>query len=142
MNFKYKKFPYDPDNIPFTGTKSALRPVIEIEFSEENGKFRYLVLVDSGADYCIFHADIGEQLGLDITSGKPLTFYGTSGQPQKAYFHQVKFNVGGHEHKCDVGFSYDMKQLAYGILGQIGFFDTWNIKFEYGKENIEIKPNS
>ena len=33
-----------------------------------------LALIDSGADYCIFHATIGEQLGLDITKGKELIF--------------------------------------------------------------------
>jgi len=32
-----------------------------------------------------------------------------------------------------------MKSLAYGILGQDGFFDKWVVKFEYSKENIEIK---
>lgn len=140
MDFKYKKFPFDPSNTPFTGTKNALRPVIEIEFEYEKGKFKYFVLIDSGADYCIFHAAIGELLGLKIEEGRPLTFYGTSGEPQKAYFHKVKFKVGGHDHECEVGFSREMEQLAYGILGQIGFFDKWNVKFEYEKENIEIKP--
>ena len=38
-----------------------------------------------------------------------------------------------------VGFSYEMESLAYGILGQDGFFSDWAVKFEYNKENIEIK---
>lgn len=139
MNFKYRKFPVDPDNCPFLNKKSALRPVIQIDFDAPRGSFGYLVLIDSGADYCIFHATIGEQLSLDIKSGKPLTFFGTSGEPQKAYFHKIKFKVGGHEHCCEVGFSYDMEKLAYGLLGQDGFFDQWNIKFEYTKENVDLK---
>lgn len=126
MNFKYRKFPTDPNNCPFPNHKSALRPVIQIDF-------------DSGADYCIFHATIGEQLGLDIKTGKELTFYGTSGEPQKAYFHKISFKIGGNVHRCDVGFSYDMEKLAYGLLGQYGFFDKWTVRFEYHKENIEIK---
>jgi len=83
VNFKYKKFPIDTKNYPFPNQKSALRPVIQIDFDLPNGGFGYLVLIDSGADYCIFHATIGEQLGLDITKGKELIFYGTSGEPQK-----------------------------------------------------------
>lgn len=142
MNFKYKKFPVDPKKSPFPNKKSAFRPVIQIDFYSSNGKFGYLVLIDSGADYCIFHAKIGELLGLDIKSGKPLTFYGTSGQPQIAYFHKVTFKIGGIEHRCEVGFSYDMEKLAYGLLGQDGFFDKWSIKFEYNKENIELKQVS
>ena len=139
MDFKYRKFPVDPNNYPFPGKKSALRPVIQIDLEYPAGKFGYLVLIDSGADYCIFHASIGELLELDIKAGKPLTFHGTSGEPQIAYFHQIEFKIGGHSHKCDVGFSYEMEGLPYGILGQVGFFDKWIVKFEYHKENVELK---
>lgn len=139
MDFKYRRFPVDPNNNPFPSKKHALRPVIQITLENGRSSFGYFVLVDSGADYCIFHAKIGELLGLDIKQGKPLTFYGTSGEPQKAYFHEITFKIGGNEHKCDIGFSYDMEKLAYGILGQHGFFDKWVVKFEYNKENIELK---
>lgn len=139
MNFRYRKFPVDSKNCPFPNKKSSLRPVVQIDFETENGKFGYFVLIDSGADYCLFHASIGEELGLDVKSGKPLTFYGTSGEPQKSYFHKITFKIGGHDHTCEVGFSYEMEKLAYGILGQDGFFDKWSVKFEYHKENVEIK---
>lgn len=139
MNFKYRKFPVDSNNCPFSNKKSALRPVIQIDFETPSGNFGYLVLIDSGADYCIFHASIGEQLGLDIKSGKLLTFFGTSGEPQKAYFHEVTFKIGGWVHTCEVGFSYDMEKLAYGLLGQDGFFNKWVVKFEYQKENIDLR---
>lgn len=140
MDFKYKKFPVDSHNCPFPNKKYALRPVIQIDLeSPTKGNFSYLVLIDSGADYCIFHASIGELLGLHIVSGVPLTFYGTSGEPQKAYFHKITFKIGGKSHTAEIGFSYDMEKLAYGLLGQDGFFDTWNVKFECKKENVEIK---
>lgn len=139
MNFEYRKFPVDPDNCPFPGKKSALRPVIQVDFDSPSGSFGYLVLVDSGADYCVFHASIGEQLGLDIKSGAPLTFFGTSGEPQKAYFHEITFKIGGNQHTCLVGFSYEMEKLAYGLLGQDGFFNKWTVKFEYQKENVDIR---
>ena len=113
--------------------------MIQIDFESNNGTFGYFVLIDSGADYCIFHAKIGELLGLDIKSGKPLTFYGTSGEAQKAYFHKVRFRIGGIDHECEVGFSYDMEKLAYGLLGQEGFFNKWIVKFAYHKENVELK---
>lgn len=89
MNFRYRKFPVDSKNCPFPDKKSVLRPVIQIDFVGISRKFSYLVLIDSGADYCVFHAKVGELLGLDIKSGKLVTFYGTSGQPQVAYFHWI-----------------------------------------------------
>lgn len=140
MNFRYQKFPLDQDKNPFPENKSALRPVIQIDLAPPNGSFGYTVLVDSGADYCIFHGAVGDQLGLNVKSGKILEFHGTSGQLQKAYFHKVKFLVGGHEHVCMVGFSYDLDAMPYGILGQDGFFDKWSVRFERYKENIELKP--
>lgn len=139
MNFKYRRFPVDSNNCPFPNKKSALRPVIQIDFETPSGSFGYLALIDSGADYCIFHASLGEQLGLNIKSGKPLTFFGTSGNPQKAYFHKTTFKIGGHSHTCEVGFSYDMEKLAYGLLGQDGFFSKWVVKFECQKENIDLR---
>ena len=86
-----------------------------------------------------FSCSVGEKLDLDIKKGVPLTFFGTSGEPQKAYFHKINFKIGGHIHTAHVGFSYEMNKLAYGILGQDGFFDKWTVKFEYSKENIELK---
>ena len=139
MNFPYRKYSIDPRKSPFPQKKSTLRPVIRIDFDSRDGLFSYFVLIDSGADYCMFHSYIGERLGLDIKKGLPLIFYGTSGHPQKAYFHKIIFKIGGHEHTSFVGFSYDMDNLAYGLLGQDGFFDKWNVKFEYRKENIELK---
>ncbi len=68
-----------------------------------------------------------------------MIFYGTSGEPQKAYFHNISFKIGGNIHECEVGFSYDMEKLAYGLLGQYGFFNKWRVRFEYDKENVEIK---
>lgn len=139
MNFKYRKFPIDINNCPFPNKKSSLRPVIQIDFEIPTGKFGYLVLVDSGADYCIFHAKVGELLGLNIKTGTPLAFFGTSGEPQKAYFHKISFKIGGHTHTSDIGFSYDMEKLAYGLLGQDGFFDKWIVKFEHHKENVDLR---
>ncbi|OGH06696.1 MAG: hypothetical protein A2W22_02275 [Candidatus Levybacteria bacterium RBG_16_35_11] len=141
MNFKYRKFPLDPKNCPNLNRKCALRPVIQIDFDSPNGGFGYFVLIDSGADYCVFHGGIGDRLGLKVKEGKEVIFYGTSGESQKAYFHNVTFKIGGNKHKADIGFSYEMNKLPYGILGQVGFFDKWNIKFELSKENIEIKEN-
>jgi hypothetical protein len=139
MNFPYRKFLVDLTNCPFPEKKSSLRPVIRIDFDTTNGTMGYLVLIDSGADYCIFHADIGEALGLKVTKGKALVFSGISGQKQKAYFHKIAFKIGGIEHCCWAGFSYDLDAMNYGILGQDGFFDKWSIKFEYKKENVELK---
>ena len=139
MNFKYRKLFLNSKSNSFPGQKIKLRPIIPIRFNTPSGEFEYFVVIDSGSDCCLFSNSVGEKLGLDIKSGKEATFYGTSGIPQKAYFHKVSFKIGAKLHTCYVGFSYDIDDLAYGLLGQYGFFNKWIVKFDYKKENIELK---
>lgn len=69
-----------------------------------------------------------------------MTFYGTGGTPQVAYFHTIQMEIGGWPMELYCGFSYDMKTLPYGILGQTGFFDRFKIEFDYQNKRIELKP--
>lgn len=99
----------------------------------------YQVLIDSGADFCIFHTEMADILGIVVAQGKKMTFYGTSGTPQIAYFHRVQIEIGGWPMELYCGFSSDMKSLPYGLLGQTGFFDRFKIEFDYRGKRIELK---
>ncbi len=57
----------------------------------------------------------------------------------KAYFHNIKFGVGGHEFDCWAGFSRDIEDLPYGFLGQLGFFNLFDVRFDFTKQRIELK---
>lgn len=134
----YRKFPAQPTE-PFPRRTSVSRPVVPIALINGSQRVRYLALIDSGADYCIFHAEIGEQIGLVIESGKRLPFFGSSGQEQSAFFHEIKLEIGGHEVTCFAGFSHELQSLPYGILGQVGFFDSFKITFDHTRERIELQ---
>jgi len=136
----YRKFPAAPTE-PFPRRKSVVRPVVPVALINGSNRVRVYALIDSGADYCVFHAEIGEQLGLQIESGKSLPFSGIAGAGQTAYFHNIKLEVGGHEFGCYAGFSPDIQDLPYGILGQVGFFDVFKVSFDYKKEKIELQSH-
>lgn len=140
MKLRYQKFPIDPANSPSSKKTYAIRPVIPIQLDTPKGKIEYLALIDSGADYCLFHASIGELMGIKIKSGKTLTFRGTSGAIQKAYFHRITFKISNENCTTIVGFSYDLEKLAFGLLGQDGFFDKWIVKFDYHLGEIDLQP--
>ena len=112
MKFHYKK--YGP---------GVLRPVIPIELSHSGKTLVYEVLVDSGADMCIFDAQVGEVLGIDIKKGH-------------------KGLVGGWPFEIQAGFLPQMAGLGYGVVGQKGFFDNFIIKFDLLKEEIVLKPRT
>ena len=100
----------------------------------------YDVLIDSGADFCIFDGGFGEVLCLDVRSGKLIEFGGVqANRPSSAYLHEVTLSVGGSRHKILAGFSYDIAPSGYGIVGQKGFFDIFTVKFDLAKEEIELK---
>ncbi len=44
---------------------------------------------------------------------------------------------------CGEGwFSSEFSRLGHGILGQKGFFDTFVVKFDFLKEEIELKARN
>lgn len=130
MKFNYQKY------------GSALRPVIEIKLKSNNNSFLYEALVDSGADICLFHSEVGEAIGLDISKGKPREVFGVGGKVSLYYLHTIEIEVGGWTHKAEVGFMPDVagRVMPYGLVGQKGFFENFIVKFDLKKEEIELRP--
>mgnify|MGYP001589300156 CR=1 FL=1 len=138
MKFRYFKFPL-PERSPFFGV-SILKPIIPLGIAVRETSLQYAALIDSGADFCIFDAEIGEALGLDVRSGTRTSFGGIQEtHPADAFLHEVTLVIGGWHHTTTVGFSYGIAQHGYGILGQKGFFDIFIVKFDLLKEEIELK---
>ena len=128
MKFRYKKFGEFP------------RPVIPIKIIYKDRSIRYEVLVDSGADICIFDADIGVILGVDVPSGTPNSVGGIAGQTVRYYTHEVTIEIGGWSYPITAGFLPGVAgSFNYGVVGQKGFFDNFVVKFDLLKEEIELK---
>jgi hypothetical protein len=132
MKFKYKKY------------GSIFRPVIEITLKGEGGSVRYEALVDSGADICLFDAEIGKYIGIDITKGKAEEVFGVGGKCSVYYVHPIIIEVGGWSYKINAGFMPDVagRVMPYGIVGQKGFFDLFTVKFDNLKQEIELRSYS
>jgi len=141
MKFSYYKFLL-PQRSEFFGS-SILRPVIFIDLKVGTTIFKYQALVDSGADFCIFEAEVGRELGLTIEKGREMHFGGVQGYGgARAFLHPITLFIGGRAHETVVGFSDDIGKKGTGILGQKGFFDMFSVKFDLAKEEIEIKETT
>ncbi len=129
MKFKYKRFGQSP------------RPVIEIRVKNKNQSLRYEVLVDSGADICLFDSGLGEAIGLDVKTGKMREIFGVGGKTSIYYLHTAIIEVGGWEYEIEAGFMPEVsgRVMPYGIVGQKGFFENFIVKFDLLKEEIELK---
>lgn len=127
MKFKYARYGRD-----------ILRPVIPVEVI---GRLSvpYEVLIDSGADISIFDAQIGTLAGIEVKAGEPSTLVGATGTEEVFYLHEIGLVVGDAHFRTTVGFLPNMTRHGYGVVGQRGFFDTFIVKFDLLKEEIELK---
>ncbi len=128
MKFKYKK--YGP---------GVLRPVIPVEVAYGDRAVPYEVLVDSGADFCIFDAQIADILGIDVLRGERQEVWGITGVGEPYYVHGITLKVGGWPHAVRAGFLPNIARLGYGVVGQKGFFDIFVVRFDLLKEEIELR---
>lgn len=121
-----------------------LRPVVPIKLKNKDQEIGYHVLVDSGADICLFDAEIGVAIGIDVAKGTPQEVFGIGGKASLYYLHRVTIEVGGWPYVIDAGFMQKVanRSTSYGVVGQKGFFDFFVVKFDLLKEEIELKKRS
>ncbi len=129
MKFRYKNYGH-----------GVLRPVIPIVLRSRGRWQSYEVLVDSGADSCVFDADIAEVLSIPLTKGELRYVGGITGSVETYYVHPVTLIVGGLECDIQAGFLSNIAPTGYGIVGQRGFFDLFVVKFDLLKEEVELVP--
>ena len=130
MKFDYKRY-----------GNGVLRPVMPIKLKNGNRNIGYEVLVDSGADICIFNSEIGEAIDIDIKRGKQKEVFGVGGKSSVYFLHDVEIEVGGWSYRIEAGFMPNVSGnvMSYGVVGQKGFFNNFIIKFDLLKEEIELK---
>lgn len=114
-------------------------PVIPIEIAHKNITVPYEVLVDSGADFCIFDAQIADILDINIENGERNEVAGITGANAPIYFHDLEIKVGGWPFKIRAAFLREMGKFGYGVVGQKGFFDIFVVKFDLKKEEVELQ---
>lgn len=129
MKFKYKKL-----------APGLSRPIIPVTLHVKDRSITYEALVDSGADMCMFPAQIGEILGLDVKSGKKGSLGGVIGKSSEAYYHDIDIEIGGNVTHATVGFTEESR-FDYGFLGQVGIFNYYTIHFFYRKGIVELRPD-
>ncbi|MBI2426278.1 MAG: aspartyl protease family protein [Candidatus Kerfeldbacteria bacterium] len=129
MKFRYKRY-----------SRNILRPVIPVEIGIGDRSIPYEALVDSGADFCIFPAELGELLEIDLAGGEKNLVNGITGKAEWYFMHSVTLTVGGHPFIIKAGFLPNMGEIGYGVVGQQGFFDLFIVKFDLQQEEIELKP--
>lgn len=85
MKFPYLKQP----NLLNPQAPWIARPILPVRLSYKNNFLNIAALIDSGADFCLFNAEIGKRLGIPIKEGRLLNFFGITRIPVEVYLHKV-----------------------------------------------------
>lgn len=135
MKLKYRKLNFPS---PFN-RKKILRPIIPISIQTNNSgrKVRYEALIDSGADFNLLPMGLIEILNVGSKNLKSIYFTGVSGETIRGLIANIKISLGDNGFITNVVFAEISG--AVGILGQYGFFDKFIVKFDFGKEEIEVE---
>ena len=119
-------------------TPAIKRPIIEIIILTKNNYTIYPVLIDSGADYCIFSTELAKDLGVELSKSK-ISFRGIGKGKVMGRLAEIEMRISNHMYKTKVLFT-EIGKFGHGILGQHGFFDHFDVKLSYQKQTIEIEP--
>lgn len=132
ISFDYLPRPYVSKNKLI----AIYTPIIPIRLSANYRIYPYSIncLLDSGADFNLLPADIGEELGLKITKGKKVEHLGIGNIGIVAYRHPAKLFIKNYMLKTEIDFSYDHK---IPLLGRHGFFAFFK-RVTFNEENLRV----
>ena len=116
-----------------------IRPIITIILKSSARVALYSALIDSGSDYCIFGLGVAHGLDIKLRPKDKIKFMGVGKEEIEGFWASVEIRVGNKTYQIKVIFA-DINDVGYGILGQQGFFDHFDIKLSYQKQTIEIEP--
>ena len=113
-------------------------PLIDITLEHLGRHIKTIAYVDSGALYSVFSSNIADILGMDYEKGNLLEAVGVGGRI-KAYEHELKISIGGHEMAAKVLFSKEMA-FTFNLIGIIPLFENFRVCFDGRQEQLEITP--
>jgi len=128
FSFTYR--PYPGKDFKTGELVEIMRPTVPIVISYKgNVGWEFQALVDSGSDRNLLPAELGEDVGIDIMSGKLRRIQGIGkGNFVNAYAHKIKIFISNYSFDSEADFCYEQQAP---LLGRDGFFNHRFDKLNY-----------
>ena len=131
-----------PPSAAFPERRSAKRPLLQVTLRSPQRFLSCYAIVDTGADYCVFPRSFLQPLGLNALQGPTEMTQGIGGSVPTHFF-GISIDIGGHfQFPVFAGFTAGLDALGLGLLGQVGFFDRFNVTFKHSEGIYLIEGNS
>lgn len=112
-------------------------PIIKVNLRGFEQKLTVEALLDSGASFSVFRAEVADYLGIPIEKGKPIYLTGIGGRIL-GYLHKVPIRVGTKSLICKIVFSKEYL-VSLNILGRDNFFLPFLITFYEKRRKVVLK---
>ncbi|MFA4890035.1 MAG: retropepsin-like aspartic protease [Candidatus Paceibacterota bacterium] len=135
MKYKYSAlWPQNPSE------KWIKRPMVNVEIFGKNGSKKFNALIDSGADYCIFNIQIATLMGFDLSNSpiKPTIGIGGNESMPTYFLDDVEIKIENIDRKVKIPVCFIDSDSVGLLLGQNGFFDSFNVKFMKKHDTFEV----
>ena len=137
-------YPFTESTIPATATQpetKAYRPQRAATLTAPNGQsVRLLVILDTGADACVFPISAASLMGLDILNLPKNYTGGVGNDTNLTYYAEVTIDLGdGISFNTKAGFMQGLESIGLGLLGQKGFFEHYNVEFRHKDRTFTIE---
>ncbi len=130
LQVPYQIFPLKRPSVGLPGVTETWIPILKVSIIVGHAvSKRFEAVVDSGSGVCLFHADIGKQLGLKLKDRERGDLGGViGGSKSDVYYHKIKLKVMADIIPITAGFSE--KLVVAAILGRHGFFEHYTVTFD------------
>jgi len=139
VQYRYIPFPVLPSPVHPEGT-TAYRPVAAATITANNGEsLRWIVLPDTGADACLFPLSLASLLRLELSDLPREMTTGVGSQSNLTYYAPLEIDMGESiVFRVLAGFTQGLDSVGVGLLGQSGFFDSFNVEFRHADKIFTV----
>ena len=122
-----------PASAPFPQGQTLHKPMTIATLTAASGeRLRCLVLLDTGADSCVFPLAMAIALKIDVLSLPKNITGGVGSNSNVTYYDNLSIDLdNGVVFSAYVGFTEGMDPHGIGLLGQEGFFDRYDVTFSH-----------
>lgn len=113
-------------------------PVVDVTLTGARRPLTIKALVDSGASWSVFRAEVLEYLGVPLTQGKRVYLEGIGGRIL-GYLHRLPAHVGATPFPFTVVFSQELT-VSFNLLGRENFFRQFRVTFDERARLVRLEP--
>ena len=137
-----RRAPAAPRRVEFHYLKDATgryAPIVYLQVRAENRWLYLQAYVDSGASWTIFHTDVAQILGIQLTRARRHTMILGNGSVIPIVIRRLRVRFAGREFTVPAAFS-DALKIGFNVLGREGFFDRFVVCFHDRARRLIVTP--